>query len=405
MSNKPDKSSFLRAESELVLDLARQGKEKKIAGLGSPIKLKGQALDMLVRKNLLWVAENTGSVLVIDLNTNETISTFRCHQAPVTTLVFVDRVLGSGDEKIMITGSWDKTIKVWDTETKELVSVTEAHSDFVKALFVLPKCNLLVSASSDKVLRLWDLSNATGTAPLISVGSISAHTRPVEALGGEAVSDDSAILYSADTMGVLKIWLLERDTTQATEGVPPRWRATLREDLTHHRTRINQLVLHNGYIWTASADETVKIHPHTPEGQGDGKKRPIKPILHPTGVKALLPLYIPSLDETYLFTASGDVIKSWDTSDLDDKIEQRNEVDGHWHDVTLLKAWYTSPDLYIMSASLDGTIRRWKVKDLLTPKPRGDMANLEGTAVSQKAPAELTEEEERELDELMNDDD
>lgn len=47
---------------------ARQKKEKKIADLGSPLKLKGQALDMLVRGNSLWIAENTGSVLVIDLN-------------------------------------------------------------------------------------------------------------------------------------------------------------------------------------------------------------------------------------------------------------------------------------------------------------------------------------------------
>lgn len=84
MSNRPDKSSFLRAESELALDLvsrnahevagsrlnppkARQEKEKKITDLGLPIKLKGQALDMLVRGNSLWIAENTGSVLVIDL--------------------------------------------------------------------------------------------------------------------------------------------------------------------------------------------------------------------------------------------------------------------------------------------------------------------------------------------------
>ena len=54
---------------------ARQEKERKIADLGSPIKLKGQALDMLVRGNSLWVAENTGSVLVIDLNV-------RCFVAP-----------------------------------------------------------------------------------------------------------------------------------------------------------------------------------------------------------------------------------------------------------------------------------------------------------------------------------
>jgi len=113
--------------------------------------------------------------------------------------------------------------------------------------------------------------------------------------------------------------------------------------------------------FVASADDTVKIHPYSSEGQSGEKKRPIKPIQHPTGVKALLPLYIPSLDETHLFTASGDTIRSWDTSDLDDKVEQRNEIDGHWHDVTLLKAWFASPDPYILSASLDGTIRRWKV--------------------------------------------
>ena len=112
-------------------------------------------------------------------------------------------------------------------------------------------------------------------------------------------------------------------------------------------------------FFVASADDTVKIYPYSSEGQ---KKRFIKPIQHPTGVKALLPLYIPMLDETYLFTASGDIIRSWDTSELDDKIEQRNEIDGHWHDVTLLKAWSASPDPYILSASLDGTIRRWKVK-------------------------------------------
>ena len=105
-----------------------------------------------------------------------------------------------------------------------------------------------------------DLSTISGADPLVSVGSISAHSRPVEALDGEALSGDSAILYSADTMGVLKIWLLERDTTsQSSDSIPPRWRATLREDLTHHRTRINQLVLHNGYIWTGAI---LLVNPH-----------------------------------------------------------------------------------------------------------------------------------------------
>jgi len=208
-------------------------------------------------------------------------------------------------------------------------------------------------------------------------------------------------------MGVLKIWLLERGTpTQPADGCPPQWRTTLRENLTHHRTRINRLVLHSGYIWTASADETVKVHPYSSGEQSNESKRPIKPIQHPAGVKALLPLYVPSLDETYLFTASGDIIKSWDASDLEGEVKQRNEVDGHWHEVTLLKAWFTSPDVYIMSASLDGTIRRWKVNDLLTPKLAAEMTDSKGnSAARQSVLGGLTEEEERELDELLNGDD
>ena len=116
--------------------------------------------------------------------------------------------------------------------------------------------------------------------------------------------------------------------------------------------------------FVASADETVKILPYLPERQSGENKRSIKPIQHPTGVKALLPLWILSLDETYLFTASGDIIRSWDTSDLDDEVQQINVIDGHWHDVTLLKAWDAPSDIYILSASLDGTIRRWEVKGI-----------------------------------------
>jgi hypothetical protein len=41
------------------------------------------------------------------------------------------------------------------SQTKQLLSTTQAHSDFLKTLLVFPKLNLLVSASSDRVLRLW----------------------------------------------------------------------------------------------------------------------------------------------------------------------------------------------------------------------------------------------------------
>jgi hypothetical protein len=91
-----------------------------------------------------------------------------------------------------------------------------------------------------------DISQPENTNPLRSVGSISAHTRPVECLDGQALSENSAILYTGDTMGVIKVWDVQKDN-----GSPPRWATTLKDTINHHRTRINELMYHqNGHLWT-----------------------------------------------------------------------------------------------------------------------------------------------------------
>jgi len=93
--------------------------------------------------------------------------------------------------------------------------------------------------------NLRDISQPENQSPLKSVGSISAHTRPVECLDGQALSDHSAILYTGDTMGVIKVWDLQKD-----DGFPSRWAATLKDTINHHRTRINELIYQNGHLWT-----------------------------------------------------------------------------------------------------------------------------------------------------------
>jgi len=79
------------------------------------------------------------------------------------------------------------------------------------------------------------------------MGSISSHTRPVECLEGRVLSATSATLYTADTMGVIKIWNLEKESGQA-----PRWRSTLISDLNYHRTGINEICLGTNQLWTGA---------------------------------------------------------------------------------------------------------------------------------------------------------
>ncbi|KAL6309025.1 WD40-repeat-containing domain protein [Sparassis latifolia] len=396
---------FIRAEVELIREDLRRRKAVSTKDLGSPIEIPGKALALQVRGDNAWIAENDHLVRKLDLETGKSLQVFRGHTAPVTCLAFFDKVQGSGAGDILITGSWDKTIKLWDVRTKALISSTNAHTDFVKVLLVIPALRLLVSGGSDFVVRLWDLSAIQEGKPLPSVGSISSHTRPVEALDARAVTDSTAVLYTADTMGIINVWDLTReDDDDSGGGVPPRWRSTLQDSLDHHRTRINAMVYGSGQLWTASSDDTVQVRLYPPS---PGSQPRIPPIAHPTAVKALLPLALTPLAEPYLITGAGDALRAYDVSELDEP-ELLGTVDGHWHDVTALQLWMrripaaveggrVRVEPWIVSASLDGTIRRWKLSELLHPPPPKPAEEKKVSATVQ-----MSEEEERELADLMD---
>ena len=101
--------------------------------IGDPIELRGKALAIEIRDGIAWIAENTTVVRKIDLEvratrvhrlffkkiikkrmifflvkTGKSLSTFKGHTGPVTSLAFCDRQVGSGDKEILISGAWDK---------------------------------------------------------------------------------------------------------------------------------------------------------------------------------------------------------------------------------------------------------------------------------------------------------
>lgn len=122
----------------------------------------------------------------------------------------------------------------------------------------------------------------------------------------------------------------------------------------------------------ASSDETVQIHNHpAPPTTSATAPRPTPPITHPKAVRAILPISLTPLSEPYLLTGSGDVIRVYDLSTPHEP-ELLNEVDAHWHDVTALRLWMRRSAVegqagkvmvepWVISTSLDGTIRRWKL--------------------------------------------
>ena len=61
------------------------------------------------------------------------------------------------DGRRVVSGSSDKTLKVWDVATGKCLATLEGHSENVWSVSVFPDGRRLVSASTDKKLKLWGL--------------------------------------------------------------------------------------------------------------------------------------------------------------------------------------------------------------------------------------------------------
>jgi WD40 repeat protein len=66
----------------------------------------------------------------------------------------------TADGKRAVSGSFDKTLKVWDLATRHALRTLEGHSDSVSDLAVTPDGKRAVSASTDNTLKVWDLDAA-----------------------------------------------------------------------------------------------------------------------------------------------------------------------------------------------------------------------------------------------------
>ena len=55
-----------------------------------------------------------------------------------------------------MSGSEDKTIKVWDTRRGQLVLTLKGHTDDVRCLVFSRDGNVLISSNDDNLIRFWD---------------------------------------------------------------------------------------------------------------------------------------------------------------------------------------------------------------------------------------------------------
>ena len=61
--------------------------------------------------------------------------------------------------KFIISGSCDKTIKIWDIQSGKLLKTLLGHNDFILSIAISHDEKLIASGSDDRTIMIWSSSN------------------------------------------------------------------------------------------------------------------------------------------------------------------------------------------------------------------------------------------------------
>ncbi|OKH19845.1 hypothetical protein NIES593_20495 [Hydrococcus rivularis NIES-593] len=213
----PDEDRFLDA-SLARQNQALKSKETQIQQLNRILdetKLREQAARA---QNLLPVRPLEGLLLAIQ-TTGENADKFPQQMLPVVQTCLnsameiakeqnifqghddrVKAVAVSPDGQIIVSGSWDKTLRLWNRQGNAIGQPFRGHEGDVTSVAFSPDGQTIVSGSGDGTVRLWNLEGNAIARPFVG------HQGDVTSV---AFSPDGQTIVSGSGDGTVRLWNLE----------------------------------------------------------------------------------------------------------------------------------------------------------------------------------------------------
>ncbi|KIM24750.1 hypothetical protein M408DRAFT_317021, partial [Serendipita vermifera MAFF 305830] len=163
----------------------------------------------------------------------------------ISALPFAPRCLGVSKQylngKRIVSGSWDKTIRVWDAETGQtILGPLQGHRDEVKSVSFSPDGKRIVSGSKDQTIRVWDA--VTGQTVL---DPLQGHSHWVLSV---SFSPDGKRIVSGSWDKTIRVW--DAETGQPVLG-----------PLEGHSLWVNSVLFSSDgkQIVSSSCDKTIRV--------------------------------------------------------------------------------------------------------------------------------------------------
>jgi len=115
----------------------------------------------------------------------------------------VKAVAFSPDGKLALSGSSDKTLKLWEVSSGRVVRTFKGHSDSLRAVVFSPDGQLALSGSDDNTLKLWEVYWRYFVASGQEIRTFKGHSYSVRAV---AFSPDGKLALSGSSDNTLKLW-------------------------------------------------------------------------------------------------------------------------------------------------------------------------------------------------------
>jgi len=262
------------------------------------------------------------TVKVWDAASGKLLATLQGHTDVVHGLAF------SPDGKRLASSSWDRTVKVWDADSGGLVGTLRGHNNPVGCVAWSPDGKQLASSSDDRTVKVWDVASS------MLLATLQGHKSDIT---GVAWSPDGKRLASGSLDKTVKVW-------DVTSG-------GLVDTLHGHTDRIDDVAWSpdGKRLASSSWDRTVKVW----DADSGGLVATLRGHNNAVRCVAFSP------DGKQLASGSSDrTVKVWDVASSKLLATLQGHTDGVWQ-----ISW--SPDgKRLVSGSQDKTVKVWDLEAL-----------------------------------------